>query len=112
MMKEKKFFARCFEYASEIAGLINVTPSMLRTAARQQHRPNAGSNTPFDYYRVNMCLPFLDHIINGIDVCFDKYGKIVQAMAELVPSIIAENDVSIIDILDMYSDHLPRPPSF
>ena len=47
----------------------------------------------FDYYRVNMCLPFLDHIINGIDVYFDKYGKIVLAMAGLVPSVIHENDV-------------------
>ena len=85
---------------------------MPQIVARQQHRPSAESSTLFDFYRVNMCLPFLDHIINGIDVRFDKYGKIVQAMAELVPSIIAENDVSIIDILDMYSDHLPRPPSF
>ena len=43
----KMFFARCFEYASEIAGIINVTPSMPRIAARQQQRPNAES-TPFD----------------------------------------------------------------
>ena len=104
----KKFFERCFEYASEIAGLINVTPSIPRIAARQQDRPNAESNTPLDYYRVNMRLPFLDHIING----FDKYGKIVLAMAGLVPSIIAENDVSVINILDMYSDDLPSPLFF
>ena len=74
--EEKKFFARCFEYASEIAGFINVTPSMPPIAARQTHRPNAESNIPFDYYRVKMCLPFLDHIINGIDVRFDKYAKL------------------------------------
>ena len=59
-----------------------------------------------------MCLPFLDHIINGIDVCFDKYGKIVLAMAGLVPSVIHENDVSVIDISDMYSDGLPGPLHF
>ena len=105
----KKFFARCFEYASEIAGLINFTPSMPRIAVRQQHRPNAESNTPFDFYRVNMCLPFLDHMIDGIDVRFDKYGNIVLAMAGLVPSLIAKNDVSVIDILDMYSDDLSSP---
>ena len=84
-MREKCFFARCFEYASEIAGLKNVTPSMPRIVARQQYRPSAESNTLFDFYRVNMCLPFLDHIINGTDVRFDKYGKIVLAMAWLVP---------------------------
>ena len=46
--EEKKFFARCFEYLSEIAGFINVTPSMPRIAARQTHKPNAESNIPFD----------------------------------------------------------------
>ena len=85
---------------------------MPRIAARQQHRPNAESNTLLDYYRVNICLPFLDHIINGIDVRFDKYGKIFLAMAGLVPSVIAENDVSVIDILDMYSDDLPSTLHF
>ena len=59
-----------------------------------------------------MRLPFRDHIINGLDVHFDKYGKIVLAMAGLVPSIIAENDVSVINILDMYSDDLPSPLFF
>ena len=34
-------------------------------------------------------------------------AKIVLAMAGLVPSVIAENDVSVIDIFDMYSDDLP-----
>ena len=57
------FFACFFEYASEIPSLINVTPSMPRIAAHQQHRPNAeNSNTPFEYHHVNMSLPFLDHI--------------------------------------------------
>ena len=56
----KKFFARCFKYASEIAGLINVKPSMPWIAAHQQHRPNVESNTPFDYYYANMCSPFLN----------------------------------------------------
>ena len=41
----KTIFARCFEYASEVSSLINVTPSMPRIAAHQQHRPNAESNT-------------------------------------------------------------------
>ena len=85
---------------------------MPQIVARQQHRPSAESSTLFDFYRVNMCLPFLDHIINGIDVRFDKYGKIVLAMAGLVPSVITENDVSVIDRLDMYGGDLPNPLHF
>ena len=74
---------------------------MPRIPAHQQNRPNAESKTPLDYYRVNMCLPFLNHIINVIGVRFDKYGKIVLTMAGLVPTAIAENDVSVIDMLYM-----------
>ena len=59
-----------------------------------------------------MSLSFLDHIINGTDVHFDSYGKIVLAMVGLVPSLIAENDASVIDILDIYIDDLPSPLNF
>ena len=48
---------------------------MLQVAARQDKRPNAESNQPFKYYYVNMCLPFLDHFLNNIDVFFYNYGK-------------------------------------
>ena len=45
-------------------------------------------------------------------VSLDKYRRIVQAVAGLVPSVIAENDVSVIDDLDLYCDDLPRPLHF
>ena len=79
---------------------------MPRIAAHQQHRENAESATPFNCYRNNMCLPFLDHLINGIDVCFDKYGKTVLMIQALIPSAIAERDVTIDDIVETY---LPAP---
>ena len=43
---------------------------------------------------------------------FNKYGKIIVAITELVLSVIAESDVSVITILDMYSDDLPSPLHF
>ena len=45
-------------------------------------------------------------------VGFNKYGKIIVAITELVLSVIAESDVSVITILDMYSDDLPSPLHF
>ena len=54
----KEYFSRCFEYAVEIASLIDILPSMPRISACQQHREDAESDTPFSYYRNNMCLPF------------------------------------------------------
>ena len=68
----KEYFSRCFEYAVQMASVINIEPNMPRITACQHHRENAESDTPFSYYRKNMCLPFLDHLINAIDVRFDK----------------------------------------
>ena len=56
-----------------------------------------------------MCLPFLDHLINGIDECFDKYCKTVLMMQALSPSVIAERDVTFNDIVEIYKDDLPAP---
>ena len=49
-----------------------------------------------------MCLPFRDHLINGIDVRFDKYNK----------NVLGINNVSTKHILDIKSDDLPSPFQF
>ena len=51
-----------------------------------------------------MCLPFLDHLINGFNVHFDKYGKTVLMVLALILSVIAERDVTIDDIVEIYKD--------
>ena len=92
-----------------MASLVDIVPSMPRIATRQQHRENAEPDTPFNYYRKNMCLSFLDHLRSGIDVRFDKYGKTVLMMQALIPSVIAERDVTTDDIVEIYKDDLPAP---
>ena len=103
----KEYFSRCFESAVEMASLFDIVLSMPRIAARQQHRENAESDRPFNYYRKNMCLPFLDHLINGIDVRLDKYCKTVLMVQALMPSVIAERYMTIGDIVEIYKDDLP-----
>ena len=83
----KEYFSRFFEYAVEMASLIAIVPSIPRIPSRQQHRKE---HMYFNYFRKNMCLSFLDHLINGIDVRFDKYGKTALMMQALIPSVIAE----------------------
>ena len=48
-----------------------------------------------------MCLPFLDHLVNGIDVRFNKYFKTVLMMQALILSVIGERDVIIDDIVEI-----------
>ena len=54
-----------------------------------------------------MCLSFLDHLTKGIDVRFDKYSKTVLMMQAFIPSVIAEKDVTIDDIVEINKDDLP-----
>ena len=35
-----------------------------------------------------MCLPFLDHLIKGLNDRFDKYGSMIHKMHAFVPSVI------------------------
>ena len=86
----KEYFSRCFKYAVEMASLIDIVLSMPRVAARQRQREIVESDTYFNYYRKNICLKFLDHLINGNDVCLNKYGKTVLMVHVLIPSVIAE----------------------
>ena len=53
-----------------------------------------------------MCLPFLDHLVNGIDVRFNKYFKTVLMLQALILSFIGERDVIIDDIVEIYKDDL------
>ena len=37
----------------------------------------------------NMCLTFLDHLIEGLNTRFDKYGSVIPIMHAFIPSVIA-----------------------
>ena len=42
-----------------------------RLASRQQHRPNIQAGTSNDFYRLNLAIPLLDHLINEMQLCFE-----------------------------------------
>ena len=88
----------------EITSLTDIVPSMPQTAVRQPYRENAESDRPSTYYRKNLCLPCLGHLINEIDVPFEKYGKTVLMMQILISRVIAERDVINDDIVEIYKD--------
>ena len=72
--EENDFYRRCYDYAIRICNLIGIEPSMPRITEKQVHRENTPAATPYGYYRVNVCVPFLEHFPEGIDQRFDKYS--------------------------------------
>lgn len=51
-----------YERALDLAERVDVQPSMPR-GGRQQNRPNAPAQTVSEYWRINMYLPFVDHLV-------------------------------------------------
>ena len=54
---------RLFEKAVSLAEAIGVDPCAPRRHGRQANRPNAHADTPSQYWKVNMFLSFLDHLV-------------------------------------------------
>lgn len=51
----------------EIADNNGISVSVPRTVQRQQHRANTPASSPQDYWRLNVYIPLLDHIIGELD---------------------------------------------
>ena len=79
--------------------------------AGKLHRVNASASTPFDYYLRNMCLPFLDYLIEGLNTRFDKYGSMIHKIHAFVPSVIrmgkVERNCKMEEIIHEYRNDLP-----
>ena len=58
-----------------------------------------------------ICLPFLDHLIEVLNTRFDKYGSMIQKMHAFVPSVIemgkVERKYKTEEIIHEYRDDLP-----
>jgi hypothetical protein len=55
-------FSKIFEQAVAMAASVDVQPTQPRIAGRQAHRSNIHGNTPEVYYKLNLFLPFMDHL--------------------------------------------------
>ena len=104
---ETSLFKRCYSQACAVAGIIDIQPTMPRVASRQILRAKAESNTPFQYCLRNVCYPLTDHLIQGIDNRFDKYGTTIYLMYGLIPSVIVERDITVKGMIEQYQDDLP-----
>ena len=68
---------------------VQVEPSKCRVSGYQKHRPNAPTET-VDHYRVNVAVPFLDHISVQLDQRFSSLS-----LLGLIPSIIIERELDL-----------------
>ncbi len=105
-------FHSWFEEIVQFSESLNVDVSVPRIVGRQIYRGNIPGDSPEAYYRRNIMVPFLDHIL---DEMRDRFGGIHQQIVKLlglIPSIIATCNptLSIEEVATLYKTDLPSPP--
>lgn len=110
-------FHKVFLQAERMGASVNVDPSRPRSCTRQRNRPNAEADSVEDWYRVNVAIPFLDHIIAELDSQFSQLAKTASQLLCLVPSVMSSSSSSsdsnnLDELVELYKDDLPSPELF
>ena len=98
--------------AERMGVAVNVQPSKPRSCVHQRHRPNADADTIEEWYKVNVALPFMDHIIVELETQFSVLAQTSSKLLGLVPSVMCKKDVDVSIAIRQYVDDLPSPELF
>ena len=106
-------FHKVYAHAERMATSVDTEHCKPRSCARQTNRPNVATLTVEEWYKINVAIPFLDHIITDLESRFSPLAKTASSLLCLVPSILCSDyDVNFADVLDMYSGDMPTPEIF
>ena len=78
-----------------MAEKIGNTPTMPRITSRQQHRNNAEACSPCEYFKRNVAIALLDHIIISINQLFSQSAIVAASLLGLVPSVPCTKEVKL-----------------
>ena len=102
-------FQVIYDHSCRMAEKVGSSVSMPRIAARQQHRSNISSDTPLDYYKKNVAIPFLDHISTHLAEQFSSLTITAGSILGIVPSVMHSKEIDLSRIVEVYHDDLPSP---
>ena len=81
-------FQDWFKEAKQIANKVGADIKVPRYAHRQQHRANAPADTPLQYFKLNVGIPFLDHIDQETSSRFCEENRPRRDLFLLVPTVV------------------------
>lgn len=105
-------FHKVYQQAERMGSSVNVHPSKPRSCAHQTNRPNAPAESLEDWYRINVAIPFIDHVITELDSKFTRLAKTASQLLSLVPSVMCDSNVNFSELIELYEDDLPSPELF
>ena len=108
------YHKKLYDSVVSLGGKINaLPPSLPRRCTHQTNRENVPSNTPEEYFRRAITIPFFDDMISHLNNRFsDVQRKAIMALS-IVPSVFMtdqEADSSLEEeLIEHYHDDLPSP---
>ena len=87
--------------------LLDIPVTMPTIHTRQAHRSNISADSPEAYYRRNIMIPFLDHILSEMRHRFGEVHHTKIKLLGLIPSIVVDYDAASIDAVGRAD--LPSP---
>lgn len=98
------FHSQAFKEAAAIGETVGIVPSIPRLCSRQTRRNNTPADTPEDYYKRVITIPFLDHLLQEFLQRFTPLQQRAATAFLLLPPVdITLNDES----LDFFREDLP-----
>ena len=76
---------------AELVVSLGIVLTVPRLSGRQQHRANAGPENPDPkvYYRINVAIPFLDHMEQVLNNRFHSDSMVGSHLFYLVPTLVS-----------------------
>ena len=105
-------FAPIYAQSTRMAEKIGATVAMPRITSRQQHRSNVEASSPSEYFKRNVAIPFLDHILTCINQQFSSSAVIATSLLGLVPTVLCTKKVNLDAAVKKYECDLPSPELF
>ncbi len=106
----QNYSERIFQHSCRLAARSDASVTVPRICQRQQHRMNQQSDSPEEYYKTTITIPFLDQLISDLSCRFDRHAKQAASLQGLLPTFITKSSSpsDIKDAVEFYSEDLPN----
>lgn len=103
-------FSVMFKNLEDKSKHLDIEICIPRICKRQTNRYNILSNCPEEYFKISICIPFLDYFIDQINTRFIQHKSILKGFQVLFINEL-DNNNEILQLIDFYkdSDDLSEP---
>lgn len=99
-------FNNIFQDASILAKKLDIQIILPRLTKFQKNRTNIRSNTPEDYFRISIFIPFLDMFISEIKCRFIDHKTTLSGFCSLFSEITTSSIKDFYEFIHLYDKHL------